>query len=69
VPVEIRGDKIKVLSVGKLLADTIRRISMNRSVSEIYDQQEQELARSHDGPLFEAHGDDQEPEPPPTLAA
>jgi len=69
VPVEIRGDKIKVLSVGKLLADTIRRISMNRSVSEIYDQQEQELARSHDGPLFESQGDDQEPEPPPTLAA
>jgi len=54
VPIEIRGDKIKVLSVGKLLADTIMRISTNRSVSEIYDQQEVELAQSHSGsgPLF-----------------
>ncbi|HEV2037275.1 MAG TPA: ribose-phosphate diphosphokinase, partial [Candidatus Eremiobacteraceae bacterium] len=49
VPVEIRGDKITVLSVGKLFADTIKRISMNRSVSEIYDEQESELARSQSG--------------------
>jgi ribose-phosphate pyrophosphokinase len=55
VPPEIRGDKITVLSVGKLLADAIRRISANRSVSEIYEEQEEELARSQSaggGPLF-----------------
>jgi ribose-phosphate pyrophosphokinase len=53
VPLDIRGDKIKVLSVGKLLADTINRISQNRSVSEIYDEQERDLAQSHSGgPLF-----------------
>ncbi len=55
VPPEICGDKIRVLSVGKLLADAIKRISMNRSVSEIYEQQEIELARSQSGeggPLF-----------------
>ncbi len=55
VPLEIRGGKITVLSVGKLLADAIRRISANRSVSEIYEEQEEELARSQaseGGPLF-----------------
>jgi len=60
VPMEIRNEKIKVLSVGKLLADTIKRISMNRSVSEIYDQQEMELARSQSGtggPLFSSVDD------------
>ncbi len=58
VPPEICGNKITVLKVGKLLADAIKRISMNRSVSEIYEQQEQELARSQSGgPLFAA-GDD-----------
>jgi ribose-phosphate pyrophosphokinase len=55
VPPEIRNEKITVLSVGKLLADAIRRISANRSVSEIYEEQEEELARSQaagGGPLF-----------------
>jgi ribose-phosphate pyrophosphokinase len=55
VPPEIRNEKITVLSVGKLLADAIRRISANRSVSEIYEEQEEELARSQNlegGPLF-----------------
>lgn len=61
VPPEICGDKIKVLSVGKLLADAIKRISMNRSVSEIYERQEEELARSQagsGGPLFNMDGSD-----------
>ena len=71
VPPEICGDKIKVLSVGKLLADTIKRISMNRSVSEIYDQQEMELARSQSGaggPLFSSlDAQEREPSEEPTL--
>ena len=63
VPPEICGDKIKVLSVGKLLADAIKRISMNRSVSEIYEEQEEELARSQSGaggPLFTIGGHSEE---------
>jgi ribose-phosphate pyrophosphokinase len=43
VPKEIRGDKIKVLSVARMLAETIRRISVNRSVSELYNEQEESL--------------------------
>ncbi|MBC5805068.1 MAG: ribose-phosphate diphosphokinase [Candidatus Eremiobacter antarcticus] len=61
VPEAVRGTKIKVLSVGKLLADTIKRISLNRSVSEIYEQQEIELAESQsgaEGPLFRSAGMD-----------
>jgi len=60
VPAEICGDKIRVLSVGRLLADSIKRISVNRSVSEIYEQQEAELAESQsgaEGPLFESRDD------------
>lgn len=55
VPQEIRGEKIKVLSVAPLLADTIRRISMNRSVSEIYVEQEESLVRGKgaEPPLFD----------------
>ena len=49
VPHEIRGDKIKVLSVAPLLADTVRRISMNRSVSEIYAEQEESLGQGKPG--------------------
>jgi len=55
VPQEIRGAKIKVLSVAPLLADTIRRISSNRSVSEIYVEQEDSLGRGPDEtPLFKS---------------
>jgi ribose-phosphate pyrophosphokinase len=60
---EICGDKIKVLSVATLLADSIKRISTNRSVSEIYDQQEAELAKAQStagGPLFSALEDEEE---------
>jgi ribose-phosphate pyrophosphokinase len=49
VPNEIRGDKIKVLSVAPMLAETIKRISTNRSISEIYEEQEGELAQSQRG--------------------
>ncbi len=55
VPDDIRGGKIQVLSVGTLLAESIKRISSNRSVSEIYDQQERELAQAQSAsaaPLF-----------------
>jgi ribose-phosphate pyrophosphokinase len=45
VPEDIRGDKIKVLSVAPMLAETIRRISANRSVSEIYAEQEETLGK------------------------
>jgi len=55
VPHEIRGSKIKVLSVAPLLADTIRRISTNRSVSEIYVEQEESLGKGQDdAPLFKS---------------
>ncbi len=73
VPAEIRGGKIQVLSVGSLLAESIKRISSNRSVSEIYDQQDQELARSQSdasGPLFKAADGGEGPHeaaPEPTL--
>jgi ribose-phosphate pyrophosphokinase len=46
VPEEIRGDKIKVLSVARMLAETVRRISANRSVSELYNEQEDWLANA-----------------------
>jgi ribose-phosphate pyrophosphokinase len=48
VPVaeEIRGNKIKVLSVASLLADAIRRIGQNRSISELYEEQDKQ--GSHD---------------------
>ena len=49
VPNEIRGEKIKVLSVAPMLAETIKRISTNRSISEIYEEQEGELAQSQRG--------------------
>jgi ribose-phosphate pyrophosphokinase len=53
VPDDIRGDKIKVLSVAPMLAETIRRISANRSVSEIYAEQEETLGKeAHDQSLF-----------------
>ena len=56
VPQEIRGDKIKVLSVAPMLAETIKRISTNRSVSEIYTEQEEFLmrARTRESTLFDA---------------
>jgi ribose-phosphate pyrophosphokinase len=49
VPVGIGGDKIKVLSVASMLAEAIKRISTNRSISEIFDEQEGELAQSQRG--------------------
>jgi ribose-phosphate pyrophosphokinase len=49
VPDEIRGEKIKVLSVARMLAETIRRISANRSVSELYNEQEDWLANPAGG--------------------
>ncbi len=54
VPDDIRGEKIKVLSVGRLLAESIRRISANRSVSELYNEQERTLGQDgiDDQPLF-----------------
>ncbi|MBV8282492.1 MAG: ribose-phosphate pyrophosphokinase [Candidatus Eremiobacteraeota bacterium] len=54
VPDDIRGEKIKVLSVGRLLAESIRRISANRSVSELYNEQERTLGQdgADDQPLF-----------------
>lgn len=67
---EICGTKIKVLKVGKLLADAIKRISMNRSVSEIYEEQEEELARSQSGaggPLFTMGGQPEEEKTPETV--
>ena len=57
VPEAIRGEKIKVLSVAQMLAETIRRISVNRSVSELYKEQEDWLARpegSERATLFDA---------------
>ncbi|MDQ2817454.1 MAG: ribose-phosphate pyrophosphokinase [Candidatus Eremiobacteraeota bacterium] len=56
VPADGLGDKIKVLSVAPMLADAIRRIGANRSVSELYSEQEDALERGRmDGetPLFD----------------
>jgi ribose-phosphate pyrophosphokinase len=55
VPESIRGTKIKVLSVASLLADAIRRIGQNRSISELYEEQEQQPPSDALGStLFEA---------------
>jgi ribose-phosphate pyrophosphokinase len=58
VPDEIRGGKIKVLSVASLLADAIRRIGQNRSISELYEEQEQMIGKHRpdhmDSTLFDA---------------
>ncbi|MBC5827293.1 MAG: ribose-phosphate pyrophosphokinase [Candidatus Eremiobacteraeota bacterium] len=56
VPAEICGDKIKVLSVAPMIADAIRRIGANRSVSELYSEQEEALERNQmdsETPLFD----------------
>jgi ribose-phosphate pyrophosphokinase len=57
VPVaeEIRGNKIKVLSVASLLADAIRRIGQNRSISELYEEQDRQGAHDdhHGSTLFD----------------
>ena len=49
VPTGIGGEKIKVLSVATMLAEAIKRISTNRSISEFFDEQEGELAQSQRG--------------------
>ena len=55
VPEEIRGGKIKVLSVSSLLADAIRRIGQNRSISELYEEQDKQLPSDQVGStLFDA---------------
>jgi phosphoribosylpyrophosphate synthetase len=53
---EIRGNKIKVLSVASLLADAIRRIGQNRSISELYEEQDKQGAQDehHASSLFDA---------------
>lgn len=56
-----------MLSVAQLLADSIKRISVNRSVSEIYEQQEAELAESQSGnggPLFSSLEDNDKRDQP-----
>jgi ribose-phosphate pyrophosphokinase len=54
VPHDIRGDKIKVLSVAPMLAEAIKRISTNRSISELFDGDEGEMAQTqHSDSLFD----------------
>jgi len=56
VPDAIRRNKIKVLSVATLLADAIRRIGQNRSISELYDEQDRPAAHPDhiESSLFES---------------
>jgi hypothetical protein len=55
-----------------MLADAIRRIGANRSVSELYEEQENELARQYERggpPLFDsAFGAEEAPPPVATPA-
>jgi ribose-phosphate pyrophosphokinase len=64
VPESIRDNKIKVLSVASLLADAIRRIGQNRSISELYEEQDRQPS-SHDEPastLFDTESIEPVPE-------
>ena len=64
VPESIRDTKIKVLSVASLLADAIRRIGQNRSISELYEEQDRQPS-SHDEPastLFDTESIESVPE-------
>jgi ribose-phosphate pyrophosphokinase len=49
VPQDIRGEKIKVLSVAPMLAEAIKRISTNRSISELFDGEEGEMSQTQQG--------------------